>query len=62
MSKNQKNRSDSIKKGNIAWFKVGKVIILALISAKVFPGLIIMPIGFLIAGLVFLILNYGKKA
>lgn len=61
MSENNNESSGPIK-GKIAWIKVAIVILLTVISAFVFEGLIIMPIGLTVAGIIFLILDYRKKS
>ena len=61
MESNQKENSRQWVKGNIAWVKVGIVLLLAIISAIVFPGLIIMPIGFVLAAIVLFIFSKKKN-
>ncbi len=61
MSENN-NESTGPVKGKIAWIKVAIVIIVTVIAAFVFEGLIIMPIGLTVAGLIFLVLDYRKRS
>lgn len=61
MSEDNKESTGPIK-GPIAWVKVALVIVLTIIAAMVFNGLIIMPIGLSVAGILFLFLEYRKRS
>lgn len=61
MSDNNKETSSPLK-GKIAWIKVAIVIVITLIAALVFEGLIIMPIGLSVAGALFLFLEYRNRS
>lgn len=61
MPKNNDETTSHLK-GKIAWIKVAIVIVLTVIAAIVFEGLIIMPIGLSVAGALFLILEYRKRS
>lgn len=59
---NNNNESTGPLKGKIAWIKVAIVIALTLIATMVFEGLIIMPIGLSVAGVLILLNEYRKRS
>lgn len=42
------------EKRSFGWLRIGIALVLALISFVVFPGIIILPIGFLVTGVIIL--------
>lgn len=59
----EESKTAELDKSNLAsfgWIRLGIALLLAAISAAVFPGMIIMPIGFILAGIVLLLINRNR--